>query len=181
MKRVFSIGPKDARLAIIGEAPGADEELIGKPFVGPAGRLLCKLLQQAQFQLNREEVFFANLALVRPPQNRFEWFYTVDGEKYLQEGLRTLYWDLQEDPERTELEATILLGARVLKHITGQRDSITKLRGTRIETLDWGTVFPTFHPSYVLHGQWAAEKFILRDLMEVNKFLLESKRKLDDY
>jgi len=65
---VFGEGNPDARLVVIGEAPGADEDALGRPFVGRSGQLLDKILQAVQFR--REEVFICNIIKCRPPQNR---------------------------------------------------------------------------------------------------------------
>ncbi|HLP17708.1 MAG TPA: uracil-DNA glycosylase [Bacteroidota bacterium] len=65
---VFGVGPSNARVMVIGEAPGADEDAQGEPFVGKAGQLLNKILESIQFK--REDVFIANILKCRPPGNR---------------------------------------------------------------------------------------------------------------
>ncbi len=67
-KFVFGVGAKDAKLILIGEAPGRDEDLKGEPFVGRAGQLLTKILKA--INLNRDEVYIANILKCRPPNNR---------------------------------------------------------------------------------------------------------------
>jgi DNA polymerase len=142
---VFGEGNPRAKLMFIGEAPGHEEDLQGRPFVGDAGRLLTSLIEKMGFQ--REDVFIANVVKCRPPMNR--------------------------DPEEDEIEACMpylirqvdiimprvimTLGRIATQAITGQKIPITKLRG-KIFEFRGIKVVPTYHPAYLLRNRqdkWA--------------------------
>ena len=142
---VFGEGNPQARLMFIGEAPGHEEDLQGRPFVGDAGRLLTSLIEK--MGLRREDVFIANVVKCRPPMNR--------------------------DPEEDEIKACIpylikqvdiimprvimTLGRIATQAITGQKIPITKARG-RIFKFRGIEVVPTYHPAYLLRNRqdkWA--------------------------
>jgi DNA polymerase len=135
---VFGEGSRRPRLLVIGEAPGADEDASGRPFVGKAGQLLTKML--AAIGLAREDVFIANVLKCRPPGNRPPAPDEVAAcRPYLDEQIRLL------DPE-----LLLLLGNHATRAVLGTDRGITSLRG-RITTTPAGRpALPTYHPSFLL-------------------------------
>ena len=138
-KIVFGVGNPDARLMIIGEGPGADEDRLGEPFVGRAGKKLDEMI--ASIGLSRDEVYIANIVKCRPPNNR-------DPEK---DEIETCYPFLVKQIEAIGPTAIVALGSPAAKTLLDTRIGITRLRG---EWHDFhGTpVMPTFHPAYLLRA-----------------------------
>ncbi|MGL4550829.1 MAG: uracil-DNA glycosylase [Gemmataceae bacterium] len=136
-RTVFGVGPLDAEVCFVGEAPGADEDRVGEPFVGAAGQLLDRIL--AASGLKREEVFICNVLRCRPPANRKpEPDEAANCSEYLE---RTV--------ELVKPRFLVALGGSVTKFMLGIDTGITKLRGRWVE---WRgiPVLCTFHPSYLL-------------------------------
>ncbi|MBL9087119.1 MAG: uracil-DNA glycosylase [Planctomycetia bacterium] len=135
---VFGEGPRRPRLMVIGEAPGAEEDASGRPFIGAAGQLLTRML--LAIGLAREDVYIANVVKCRPPGNRDPGPDEVAAcRPYLDEQIRLL------DPE-----LLLLLGAPALKTVLQTTRGITAMRGQVLRTPDGRPALPTFHPSYVL-------------------------------
>jgi uracil-DNA glycosylase family 4 len=140
---VFGAGDADADLMFIGEAPGAEEDRQGLPFVGRAGGLLNELLEG--IGLSRKEVFVANVLKCRPPGNR-------DPQPVEIETCRPY---LLEQVELIEPKVIATLGNFATKLITGNPTGITRVRGTpQIHTLGDRTVkiFPILHPAAILRN-----------------------------
>ena len=140
-KVVFGAGNADADLMFIGEAPGAEEDKRGLPFVGRAGGLLNELL--GEIGLDRESVFIANTLMCRPPGNRDPQPVELDScRPYLLEKVRLI-----------EPKVIVTLGNFATKLITGDQTGITKVRG-RPQTHRLGErtvrVFPILHPAAAL-------------------------------
>ena len=137
---VISRGNPEARLMLIGEGPGAEEDLRGKPFVGRSGQLLDQILRAAGLDPELD-VFVTNSVFRRPPNNRkptseeIAWY-----RPYLLEVVRLV------DPA-----LIILVGGVAVESILADRRGITKLRGT---WFDWQgrQVMPMFHPAYLLRN-----------------------------
>jgi DNA polymerase len=140
-KAVFGAGNADADLMFVGEAPGADEDRQGLPFVGRAGQLLNQLLEEVG--LSREEVFIANVLKSRPPGNRDPQPAEIAAcEPYLFEQVRLI-----------EPKVVCTLGNFATKLLTGSPVGITKVRGTpQVHELGGRTVFllPLLHPAAAL-------------------------------
>jgi DNA polymerase len=121
----------------IGEGPGAEEDLQGLPFVGPAGQLLNNLL--SKLGLRREEVYIANVVKCRPPGNR---------EPEADETSRCLPF-LQQQIEAIRPQVIVTLGRVAAHALLGIQTPLTRLRGQwqRYREIP---VMPTFHPSYLL-------------------------------
>ncbi|HEX7245421.1 MAG TPA: uracil-DNA glycosylase [Solirubrobacterales bacterium] len=140
-KAVFGAGDADADLMFVGEAPGADEDRQGLPFVGRAGQLLNQMLEG--IGLAREEVFIANVLKSRPPGNRDPQPLEIEACKpYLFEQIRLI-------------EPTVIctLGNFATKLLTGNPAGITRVRGApQVHELGGRTVFllPLFHPAAAL-------------------------------
>jgi uracil-DNA glycosylase len=140
-KAVFGAGDADAELMFVGEAPGAEEDRQGLPFVGRAGQLLNELL--GGIGLSREEVFIANVLKSRPPGNRDPLPLEIQAcEPYLFEQVRLI-----------EPRVVCTLGNFATKLLSGSPAGITKVRGApQVHELGGRTVFllPLFHPAAAL-------------------------------
>jgi uracil-DNA glycosylase family 4 len=140
-RTVFGAGNADAELMFVGEAPGAEEDRQGLPFVGRAGQLLNELLEE--IGLSREEVFIANVLKSRPPGNRDPQPLEIDACKpYLYEQVRLI-----------EPRVVCTLGNFSTKLLTGSPMGITKVRGTpQVHELGGRTVLllPLLHPAAAL-------------------------------
>lgn len=135
---VFGAGNPEARVLIVGEAPGKNEDLRGEPFVGAAGKYLSELLAIAG--LTREEVFIANVLKCRPPSNRDPRPEEIQAcTPYLREQTRTI------DPEYI-----VTLGNFSTKFILKTEVGITRLHGT-LQQAGRFKVFPIFHPAAALY------------------------------
>lgn len=135
---VFGAGNPEARVLIVGEAPGKNEDLQGEPFVGAAGKYLSELLAIAG--LTREEVFIANVLKCRPPSNRDPRPEEIQAcTPYLREQTRTI------DPE-----FIVTLGNFSTKFILKTEVGITRLHGT-LQQAGRFKVFPIFHPAAALY------------------------------
>jgi uracil-DNA glycosylase len=142
---VISRGNPQARLMLIGEGPGAQEDATGQPFVGRAGQLLDQLLAEAGIDSNRD-TFIANVVKCRPPDNRKPTAAEM-----------AACWPWLEQQIRLVDPALILLaGATALAGVLGIKGGITKLRGqwhsSEAEALRGRRVMPIFHPSYLLRN-----------------------------
>jgi len=140
-KAVFGAGNADAGLLFVGEAPGAEEDQQGLPFVGRAGQLLNQMLEG--IGLSREDVFIANVLKSRPPGNRDPQPQEIEAcRPYLFEQIRLI-----------EPRVVCTLGNFATKLLTGNQAGITKVRGTaQVHELGGRGVFllPLFHPAAAL-------------------------------
>lgn len=136
---VFGDGPPDARLMFVGEAPGADEDAQGVPFVGRAGQKLNEMI--AAMGMSRAEVYIANVLKVRPPNNRTPTpeEAALDGP-YLAEQIGII---------RPEVICT--LGRPAACYLLGCTDSMGAMRGRWFE-YQGIPLMPTFHPAYLLRS-----------------------------
>ncbi len=137
---IFGEGNIAAPVFIIGEAPGRDEDLQGRPFVGRSGQLLDKILEACGFNRS-EHVFISNIIKCRPPGNRVPMpEETASCKPYLMQQI-----------ELINPKIIILLGATALKNIIGPDLRITKLRGNWI---NWENriAMPVYHPSALLRN-----------------------------
>ncbi len=139
-KIVVARGNPQAQLMIIGEAPGAKEEEIGKPFVGRSGKLLDKLLHNAGIDIDLD-VYFCNVVKCRPPKNR------RPTKTEIQENIPWLYQQIKLVNPRL----IVLVGATALEAILKINSPISILRGKWIKW-EGRLVMPVFHPSYLLRN-----------------------------
>jgi uracil-DNA glycosylase family 4 len=155
---VFADGVAAGRVMFIGEAPGRDEDRIGKPFVGRAGQLLDKML--ASIGLDRKtNAYITNVINWRPPNNR---------DPTPEEAGMCLPF-LRRHIELADPAVIILLGAVAARHVVGLSDGIMKLRGRWMEYRvgdHMVPLMPTLHPAYLLR-QPAHKKLAWRDLQAV--------------
>ena len=143
---VFGEGPvPHCRCMIIGEAPGAEEDDEGRPFVGPAGQLLTKILENGG-HIERSSVYITNTIKCRPPKNR----NPLQEEKFeCNEYLEAQIMLLQP-------EVIVTLGNVPTQWLLNVSDGITKLRG---QWIDWRGIklLPMYHPSYLLRQEGGKE------------------------
>ncbi|HEY1582123.1 MAG TPA: uracil-DNA glycosylase [Chthoniobacterales bacterium] len=148
---VFGVGNPEAELMFIGEAPGADEDRQGEPFVGRAGQLLTKIIAAMGF--SREEIYIANILKCRPamppgaPGNR----PPTPNE------MKTCLPYLTEQIEIIAPKVLVALGATAVEGLLGRRETMSKVRG-RWQTYGEIPLMITFHPSYLLRNQSNIEK-----------------------
>jgi uracil-DNA glycosylase family 4 len=136
-KVVNSEGNRKARLMFVGEAPGADEDAQGRPFVGRAGQLLNKIIEA--IGLTRDDVFIGNVNRCRPPQNR---------TPTLAEAAICKPFLLREIAV-VRPDVIVVLGNTAMKNLLDTKEGITKLRG-KFQDYRGIKVMPTFHPAYLL-------------------------------
>jgi uracil-DNA glycosylase family 4 len=136
---VFGVGNPTADLMFVGEAPGADEDAQGIPFVGRAGQLLTKMIEAMGF--TRDEVYIANVLKCRPPGNRNpEPDEIATCEPFLFRQLASV-----------EPKVVIALGAFAARTLLKTADPISRLRG-RVFDYRGAKLIPTFHPSFLLRS-----------------------------
>ncbi|MDC9700936.1 MAG: uracil-DNA glycosylase [Alphaproteobacteria bacterium] len=166
----FADGNATARLMLIGEAPGREEDISGTPFVGPAGQLLNKIIQS--IGLAREDIFITNIVFWRPPGNRTP----TPAEAELCEPVT------KRQIELVNPEILMFLGGTAAKHMLNKTEGIIKLRGEWHSYDNSGSSIPamaTLHPAYLLRHP--NQKYLAwRDFFEVKKALLK-KRNSRDY
>lgn len=147
---VFGVGPLDAELCFVGEAPGADEDRTGEPFVGAAGQLLNKIIVACGMQ--REEVYICNTIKCRPPNNR--------NPSPTERANCRDYFDTQLGLVRPKY--ICCLGAVAAQNLLNTTTSIGKLRG-KFHDYQGIPVLCTFHPAYLLRNP-AAKKDCWEDM-----------------
>ena len=137
---VIGRGNPNARLLLIGEGPGAEEDAVGLPFVGRSGQLLDRLLTEAGLDVERE-LYIANIVKCRPPENR---------RPTAAEMAACRPW-LDRQIAAINPALIVLAGATALEGLLGIRGGISRLRG---EWKAWGErqVLPVFHPAYLLRN-----------------------------
>lgn len=154
---VFGVGEIKPRLCFMGEAPGADEDRLGEPFVGRAGQLLNKII--GAMKLRREEVYILNALKCRPPQNRTP----------LPEEIANCNEFVERQLEVLQPEYIVCLGAVAVRALLGSSSSIGRLRG-RFHEYKSARVVVTYHPSYLLRQEsakrlvWEDMKMLLADM-----------------
>jgi DNA polymerase len=148
---VFGIGNPDAEVMFIGEAPGADEDAQGEPFVGRAGQLLTKIIKAMGF--DREEVYIANVLKCRPDTPG-----AASGNRppSLAE-MQTCLPYLAEQIEIVQPKVLVALGATAVEGLLGTRGPMRDLRG-KWHSYEETPLMITYHPSYLLRNQTPAEK-----------------------
>ena len=151
---VFSDGNPKSKIMLIGEAPGHDEDIQGKPFVGRSGKLLDKMLEA--IELNREKVYIANIIPWRPPSNR----------RPTDEEIEICLPFIKKHIELIKPKVLMLLGSTATFALLKNTEGITKIRGKWVD-LNLNSIsvptLPTFHPAFLLR-QPAQKKHVWEDL-----------------
>ena len=148
---VFGVGNIEAELMFIGEAPGADEDAQGEPFVGAAGQLLTKII--TAMSLSRETVYIANILKCRPNTPG----ETLGNRKPTAEEIQACIPYLHEQIDLIQPKVIIALGATAVESLLGKTLPISKLRG-QWQTYRGTPLMPTYHPEYLLHNPALSEK-----------------------
>jgi len=148
---VFGVGNSDAQLMFVGEAPGADEDEEGEPFVGRAGQLLTKIIEATG--LKRSDVYIANILKCRPDTPG----QSAGNRKPTPEEMTTCIPYLHEQIDIIQPKVLIALGATAVEGLLGKTLGITKLRGAW-QTYRGTPLMPTYHPAYLLRNQAMSEK-----------------------
>jgi DNA polymerase len=156
---VFGVGNPNADLMFVGEAPGADEDSQGVPFVGRAGQLLTKIIEA--IDLKRDDVYIANVIKCRPPQNRNPEPDEVD----------TCEPFLFAQIDAIKPKVIVALGTFAARALLRTLDPISRLRG-RIFEYRGAKLIPTFHPAYLLRNP-VSKREVWED-MKLVKSLLKS-------
>jgi DNA polymerase len=136
---VFGSGNPQADLVVIGEGPGADEDLQGKPFVGRAGQLLTRMLESVQ--ISRDEVYITNAVKCRPPGNR-----NPEGDE-----LAACAPFLAAQLGIIQPKVVLALGSVATQALLKTKEAIGKLRG-RVHPYGSIVLIPTFHPAFLLRN-----------------------------
>jgi DNA polymerase len=158
---VFGVGNIDSPLMFVGEAPGADEDEQGEPFIGKAGQLLTKIIEA--MALKREGVYIANILKCRPDTPG----QSTGNRKPTAEEMSTCIPYLHEQIDLIKPKVLVALGATAVEGLLGKTVGITKLRG------NWQTyrgipLMPTYHPAYLLRNQSLSEKRrVWEDMLQV--------------
>jgi uracil-DNA glycosylase len=154
---VHTEGNQNARLMFVGEAPGADEDLQARPFVGRAGQLLTKIIEAIGFK--REEVLIGNINRCRPPGNRAPTPDEVSMCKPF----------LLREIAAVRPEVIVVMGNTAMKNLLEVKEGITKLRGL-FQDYQGIKIMPTFHPAYLLRDP-SKKRETWEDLKKVRSYL----------
>jgi DNA polymerase len=154
---VFGVGNPNAKLCFVGEAPGADEDRLGEPFVGRAGQLLTKIIEACH--MKREDVYILNMIKCRPPGNR----------NPLPDELSNCRGYLERQLALIRPEFMCCLGAVAAQNLLGTTLSIGKLRG-KVHVHRGAKIVCTYHPAYLLRNPaakkdtWDDIKLLMREM-----------------
>jgi len=157
---VFGVGSPSADLMFVGEAPGADEDEQGIPFIGRAGQLLTKIIEA--IDLRRDDVYIANIIKCRPPQNRNpEPDEVASCEPFLFHQIDVI-----------KPKVIVALGKYAAQTLLRRETPISRLRG---QVFDYrgAKLVPTFHPAYLLRNP-SSKREVWEDMKLVKRLLTES-------
>lgn len=172
-------GPIPARIMVVGEAPGADEERLGKPFVGQSGRELTRMLGEAG--IDDSQVFFTNVARKRPPNNDINSYiakakkdisksHTLLKGKWVTPEIIQGYNLLLSEISTVRPEVILALGNTALWALTGHW-GILKWRGSTLslDSANGSAIIPTIHPAGVLR-EWSQRAVVIADLRRAARY-----------
>jgi DNA polymerase len=158
---VFGVGNPQAQLMIVGEAPGADEDVQGEPFVGRAGQLLTKIIEA--IELKRSDVYIANVIKCRPPGNRNpEPDEVATCEPFLFTQIDTI-----------KPKVIVALGTFAAKTLLKTDAPISRIRGQVFDFRSGAKLIPTFHPAFLLRSP-ERKRDVWEDMKKVRALLTES-------
>lgn len=171
---ITACGPKDAKLVLLGEAPGEQEEIAGIPFVGSSGQLLHDLCKIAD--IDKSQCYQTNVLWTRPPSNRLEAFSVKRDEggaitempallpgRYLRDEFRPELQRLRDELHAVRPALIVALGNTAC-WATLRQTNISKIRGTIVAS-PFGKVLPTYHPAAIFR-QWDLRPVVIADLMK---------------
>jgi len=165
-KVVFGEGNPHAELLFVGEGPGATEDSSGRPFVGRAGELLTRMIENV-LEIRRRDVYIANIVKCRPPGNRVP----TETEAF------TCRPYLLRQIEIIRPRIIVTLGGTAYRYLTNDSSPVSRVRGHIIHA-DRYLLIPTFHPSYLLRNP-SAKKPVWEDLLKVKSLLREGQSSPD--
>lgn len=158
---VFGVGDIFSPLMFVGEAPGADEDVQGEPFVGRAGQLLTKIIEAMAF--SRQTVYIANILKCRPDTPG----QASGNRKPRPDEMATCFPYLQAQINLIQPRVIVALGATAVEGLLGITTGITRLRG-QWQTFRGIPVMPTYHPAYLLRNMSLAERRkVWEDMLQV--------------
>jgi DNA polymerase len=158
---VFGVGNIHAQLMFVGEAPGADEDAQGEPFVGAAGQLLTRIIKT--MGLSRETVYIANILKCRPDTPG----QSSGNRKPTGDEMKTCLPYLLAQIDLIRPKVLVALGATAIEGLLGAVGGIGKVRG-KFQTFRAIPLMPTFHPAYLLRNQALTEKRkVWEDMLQV--------------
>ena len=156
---VFGVGNPNADLMFVGEAPGADEDIQGEPFVGRAGQLLTKIIEA--IGMTRGDVYIANVIKCRPPQNRNPEPDEVEQcEPFLFRQIETI-----------KPKVIVALGKFAAQSLLKTTEPITRIRGREYKYRD-AILMPTYHPAYLLRNP-SSKREVWEDMKRVRAILTQ--------
>lgn len=169
---MFGEGPDNAKVIFVGEQPGDQEDLAGKPFVGPAGKVFDAILDDAG--VDRQKVYVTNAVKhfkFEPRGKRRIHSKPTAGE------VQACRWWLDREFALIKPELAVALGATAALSLLGKAIPVTKMRGQVIEREDGLRVFITIHPSFILRirepvDKEAERERFLRDMREVKRLMV---------
>ena len=157
---VFGVGNPNANLMFVGEAPGADEDIQGEPFVGRAGQLLTKIIEA--IELKRSDVYIANILKCRPPNNRNpEPDEVVTCSPFLNRQIDTI-----------RPKVIVALGSFAAKALLQSDAPISRIRGHVFDYRGGAKLIPTFHPAFLLRSP-ERKRDVWEDMKKVRALLAE--------
>ena len=157
---VFGVGNPNANLMFVGEAPGADEDIQGEPFVGRAGQLLTKIIEA--IELRRADVYIANILKCRPPNNRNpEPDEVVTCSPFLNRQIDTI-----------RPKVIVALGSFAAKALLQSDAPISRIRGHVFDYRGGAKLIPTFHPAFLLRSP-ERKRDVWEDMKKVRALLAE--------
>jgi DNA polymerase len=142
----------------VGEGPGATEDSTGRPFVGKAGDLLTRMIENVLY-LTRSQVYIANIVKCRPPGNRVPTPAEASACRPF----------LMRQIEIIQPRIIVTLGGTAYRYLTNDETPVSRVRGNCIDAGDY-TLIPTFHPSYLLRNP-SAKKEVFNDLVKIRELL----------
>ena len=148
---MFGVGDIHSLLMFVGEAPGADEDEQGEPFVGKAGQLLTRIIQTMGF--TRDAVYIANILKCRPDTPGQK----MGNRKPTAEEMKTCFPYLLAQIDLIRPQVMVALGATAVEGLLGRTVAITRLRG-QWQEFRGIPVMPTYHPAYLLRNEALGEK-----------------------
>jgi len=165
---VFGEGPESARVMLVGEQPGDREDLAGRPFVGPAGRVLDEALEKAGIE--RDDIYVTNVV------KHFRWEGAARGKRRIHKKPRT--WEIQAcrpwlEAELAEIrpEVLVCLGASAAQALLGRDFSVTRQRGEFVRSSLAPKVMATVHPSSILRAPDSETR-----RLEMDRFIKDLKK-----
>ncbi|MGQ9508459.1 MAG: uracil-DNA glycosylase [Thermodesulfobacteriota bacterium] len=159
---VFGEGNEEAKLMLIGEGPGYDEDVQGRPFVGKAGQLLTRILQSVQ--VDRKEVYITNIIKCRPPGNR-----NPEPDE-----IKSCYPFLLKQIQAIRPKVICALGTFAAQTLLQKEAKITSLRGKSFD-FQGIKIFPTYHPAFLLRNP-EKKKEVWEDIQKIMHALREEGR-----